>query len=147
MRKKEAEVAAEKTVNELFEGSNPANKVKETVTQADIDAAQAKVDAVTDLAKKEELQAHVDKAQAEFDAKKEAEVVAEKAVNELFEGSNPANKVKETVTQADIDAAQAKVDAVTDLAKKEELQAHVDKAQAEFDAEKRSRSRSGKNSE
>ncbi|MBC1605063.1 hypothetical protein HCJ39_10085 [Listeria rocourtiae] len=134
--KKEAEVAAEKTVNELFEGSNPANKVKETVTQADIDAAQAKVNAVTDLAKKEELQAHVDKAQAEFDAKKEAEVVAEKAVNELFEGSNPANKVKETVTQADIDAAQAKVDAVTDLAKKEELQAHVDKAQAEFDAKK-----------
>ncbi|EUJ47386.1 hypothetical protein PROCOU_09836 [Listeria rocourtiae FSL F6-920] len=208
----EKETVAEKAVNELFEGNNPANKMKETVTQADIDAAQAKVDAVTDPAKKAELQAHIDKAQAEFDAKKEAEAAdkeqqamagflvnqlyqdnnpatdaikattnqatigeaqaqidkllpsavktdlqnklnraqellnakntaeadAQKVVNELFEGNNPANKMKETVTQADIDAAQAKVDDVTDPAKKAELQAHVDKAQAEFDAKKRS---------
>ncbi|EUJ41404.1 toxin Cry1Ac domain D-VI-related protein, partial [Listeria rocourtiae] len=129
-----AKNTAEKAVNELFEGNKPANKIKETVTQADIDAAQAKVDALTDPAKKAELQAHIDKAQVAFDAKKEAEVVAEKAVNELFEGNNPANKVKETVKQTDIDAAQEKVNAITDPAKKAELQAHVDKAQAEFDA-------------
>ncbi|TDR51041.1 toxin Cry1Ac domain D-VI-related protein, partial [Paenilisteria rocourtiae] len=204
----DAQKAVDVAVNELFEGNNPANKIKETVTQADIDAAQAKVDKVTDSAKKAELQAHIDKAQAEFDVKKEAEaadkgqqliagflvnqlyqnnepltdaikattnqaaidkaqaqidlllpsavktdlqnklnraqellnatntaeVTAEKAVNELFEGNNPANALKETVTQAELDAAQAKVDAVTDTAKKAELQAHVDKAQSLLDA-------------
>ncbi|TDR52218.1 toxin Cry1Ac domain D-VI-related protein, partial [Paenilisteria rocourtiae] len=195
------------SVNALFKEDNPVNTIKETITQADIDAAQAKVDAIKDNpATTAELQAHVDKAQAEFDAKKEAEAAdkgqqaiagflvnqlyqnnnpatdaikattnqaaideaqaqidkllpsavktdlqnklnraqelldAQKAVdiavNELFEGNNPANKIKETVTQADIDAAQAKVDKVTDPAKKAELQAHIDKAQAEFDAKK-----------
>ncbi|MBC1605049.1 hypothetical protein HCJ39_10015, partial [Listeria rocourtiae] len=123
-------VDAEKTVKELFVSNNPANVIKTTVTQATIDAAQAKVNAVKDTAKKAELQAHINKAQAELSAKTEAE----KAVKELFVSNNPANVIKTTVTQATIDAAQAKVNAVKDTAKKAELQAHINKAQAELNA-------------
>ncbi|TDR50132.1 toxin Cry1Ac domain D-VI-related protein, partial [Paenilisteria rocourtiae] len=125
-----AKVAAEKAVKELFVSNNPANVIKTTVTQATIDAAQAKVNAVKNTATKAELQAHINKAQAELNAK----VAAEKAVKELFVSNNPANTIKETVTQATIDAAQAKVNAVKDTAKKAELQAHINKAQAAFDA-------------
>ncbi|MBC1605827.1 hypothetical protein HCJ39_14000, partial [Listeria rocourtiae] len=125
-----AKIAAEQAVKELFVGNNPANGIKTTLTQATIDAAQAKVNAVKDTAKKAELQAHIDKAQAELSAKTEAE----QAVKELFVSNNPANTIKTTVTQATIDAAQAKVNTVKDTAKKAELQAHINKAQAEFDA-------------
>ncbi|MBC1565506.1 toxin Cry1Ac domain D-VI-related protein [Listeria booriae] len=134
----EANQAAAKTaINDLFIDNNPANHIKDTTNQAAIDAAQAKVNAVTDIATKAELQAQVDKAQAELDAKnaeKQRETDATAAINNLFIDNNPANHIKDTTNQAAIDAAQAKVDAVTDTTKKAEMQAQVDKAQAELDA-------------
>ncbi|MBC1561369.1 toxin Cry1Ac domain D-VI-related protein [Listeria booriae] len=131
------QTAAKTAINDLFIDNNPANHIKDTTNQAAIDAAQTKVDAVTDATVKAELQAQVDKAQAELDARnaeKQRETDATAAINNLFIDNNPANHIKDTTNQAAIDAAQAKVDAVTDATKKAEMQAQVDKAQAELDA-------------
>ncbi|MBC2035382.1 immunoglobulin-like domain-containing protein [Listeria booriae] len=129
------EAAAKTAINNLFVSNNPANNIKDTTTQAAIDAAQTKVNAVTDATVKAELQAQINKAQAEFDAKKaeqQREADAKKAINDLFIGNDPANNIKDTTTQAAVDTAQAKVNAVTDPAVKAELQAQVDKAQAQI---------------
>lgn len=134
---KQHETDATAAINNLFIDNNPANHIKDTTNQAAIDAAQTKVDAVTDATVKAELQAQVDKAQAELDARnaeKQHETDATAAINDLFINNNPANHIKDTTNQAAIDAAQAKVDAVTDATKKAEMQAQVDKAQAELDA-------------
>ncbi|MBC1918579.1 hypothetical protein HCJ46_07415 [Listeria booriae] len=131
------QAAAKAAINDLFIDNNPANHIKDTTTQAAIDAAQAKVNAVTDITTKAELQAQVDKAQAELNAKtaeKQREVDATAAINNLFINNDPTNHIKDTTTQAAIDAAQAKVDAVTDVTKKAEMQAQIDKAQTELDA-------------
>ncbi|WP_059141504.1 toxin Cry1Ac domain D-VI-related protein [Paenilisteria newyorkensis] len=136
---KEKEEAAQKAIDELFVDNNPENNVKDTVTQADIDNAQAKIDEIQDETKKAELQEQLDKAQAELDAKNEAaekEEAAQTAIDELFINNNPANNIKDTVTQADIDDAQAKVNAVTDPSKKAELQTQLDKAQNDLNAKK-----------
>ncbi|MBC2180129.1 hypothetical protein HCJ82_08205 [Listeria booriae] len=130
------EAAAKTSVNNLFINNDPTNHIKDTTTQALIDAAQTKVNAVTDATVKAELQAQVDKAQAEFDAKKaeqQRETDAKKAINDLFIGNDPANNIKETTTQAAVDAAQAKVDAITDPTVKAELQKQIDKAQSQLD--------------
>ncbi|MBC2263628.1 hypothetical protein HCB37_03765 [Listeria booriae] len=130
------EAAAKTSVNNLFINNDPTNHIKDTTTQALIDAAQTKVKAVTDATVKAELQAQVDKAQAEFDAKKaeqQRETDAKKAINDLFIGNDPANNIKETTTQAAVDAAQAKVDAITDPTVKAELQKQIDKAQSQLD--------------
>ncbi|MBC1574200.1 hypothetical protein HB900_06985 [Listeria booriae] len=131
------QAAAKAAINDLFINNDPANHIKDTTTQAAIDAAQAKVNAVTDVTTKAELQAQVDKAQAELNAKtaeKQREADATAAINNLFINNDPTNHIKDTTTQAAIDAAQAKVDAVTDVTKKAEMQAQIDKAQAELDA-------------
>ncbi|EUJ22444.1 hypothetical protein PGRAN_13213, partial [Listeria grandensis FSL F6-0971] len=128
---------AQTAVNDLFISDNPANHIKDTTTQA-------KVDAVTDATKKAELQTYVDKAQTELNARTaEAERVAAAttSVNDLFLSDNPANHIKDTTTQAKIDAAQTKVDAVTDTTKKAELQTYVDKAQTELDDKKHGESK------
>ncbi|MBC1796000.1 hypothetical protein HCA55_04635 [Listeria booriae] len=130
------EAAAKTSVNNLFINNDPTNHIKDTTTQALIDAAQTKVNAVTDATVKAELQAQVDKAQAEFDAKKaeqQRESDAKKAINDLFIGNDSANNIKETTTQAAVDAAQAKVDAITDPTVKAELQKQIDKAQSQLD--------------
>ncbi|MBC1795998.1 hypothetical protein HCA55_04625 [Listeria booriae] len=130
-----AEANAKKAVNDLFVSSNPANDIKDTTTQATIDAAQAKVNLVTDATVKAELQAQVDKAQTELvarDAEAKLEAAAKTAINDLFVSNNPANNIKDTTTQAAIDAAQAKVNAVTDPTVKAELQAQIDKAQSQI---------------
>ncbi|MBC2161872.1 toxin Cry1Ac domain D-VI-related protein [Listeria booriae] len=130
------EAAAKTSVNNLFINNDPTNHIKDTTTQALIDTAQTKVNAVTDATVKAELQAQVDKAQAEFDAKKaeqQRETDAKKAINDLFVGNDPANNIKETTTQAAVDAAQAKVDAITDPTVKAELQKQIDKAQSQLD--------------
>ncbi|MBC6314154.1 beta strand repeat-containing protein [Listeria grandensis] len=129
---------ARASVNDLFISNNPANHIKDTTVQATIDAAQVKVNAITnDTAQKNELQVYINKAQEELNARTAAatkEAEATTAVNGLFIDNNPTNHIKDTTTQAKIDAAQLKVDAVTDTTKKAELQTHVDKAQTELDA-------------
>ncbi|MBC1896216.1 hypothetical protein HCA68_00905 [Listeria booriae] len=129
------EAAAKAATNSLFVDNDATKGIKPATNQAAIDAAQAKVDLVTDPTVKAELQAQVDKAQAELDARTaeaQREAAAKAAINDLFISNNPANNIKDTTTQAAIDAAQAKVNAVTDPTVKAELQAQIDKAQAQI---------------
>ncbi|MBC1912260.1 hypothetical protein HCA73_06350 [Listeria booriae] len=129
------EAEAKAATNGLFVDNDATKGIKPSTDQAAIDAAQAKVDFVTDATVKAELQAELDKAQAELDARTaeaQREAEAKAAINDLFIGNNPANNIKDTTTQAAIDAAQVKVNAVTDPAVKAELQAQVDKAQAQI---------------
>ncbi|MBC1552084.1 hypothetical protein HB901_05160 [Listeria booriae] len=129
------EAEAKAATNGLFVDNDATKGIKPATNQAAIDAAQAKVDLVTDPTVKAELQVQVDKAQAELDARTaeaQREAAAKAAINDLFISNNPANNIKDTTTQAAIDAAQAKVDAVTDPTVKAELQAQIDKAQAQI---------------
>ncbi|MBA3926632.1 toxin Cry1Ac domain D-VI-related protein [Listeria rustica] len=131
-----AQNKAQEAVNNLFANQDPTGDAKTGLTQAEIDAAQALIDKVTDPAKKAELQASLDKAQAQLDADKAAQDKAREAVNNLFANQNPTGDLKTGITQAEIEAAQALIDQVTDPAKKAELQADLDKAQAKLDADK-----------
>ncbi|MBC2103455.1 immunoglobulin-like domain-containing protein [Listeria booriae] len=129
------EAEAKAATEGLFVNNDTTKDIKPATNQAAIDAAQAKIDKVTDATVKAELQAALDKAQAALDARTaeaQREAEAKAAINDLFIGNNPANNIKDTTTQAAIDAAQAKVNAVTDPAVKAELQAQVDKAQAQI---------------
>ncbi|MBC6298724.1 immunoglobulin-like domain-containing protein [Listeria booriae] len=129
------EAEAKAATEGLFVNNDTTKDIKPATNQAAIDTAQAKIDKVTDATVKAELQAVLDKAQAALDARTaeaQREAAAKAAINDLFIGNNPANNIKDTTTQAAIDAAQAKVNAVTDPAVKAELQAQVDKAQAQI---------------
>ncbi|MBC1937667.1 hypothetical protein HCA69_14960 [Listeria grandensis] len=133
----EAENKAREAVNNLFTNKDPNGNITNTMTQADIDAAQALINKVTDPTKKAALQADLNKAQSQLDAKKaqaEAENKAREAVNNLFTNKNPNGTITGTMTQADIDAAQALINKVTDPTKKAELQADLNKAQSQLDA-------------
>ncbi|EUJ32696.1 hypothetical protein PCORN_01995, partial [Listeria cornellensis FSL F6-0969] len=125
---------ARASVNDLFINNNPANHIKDTTNQAAIDAAQAKVNAITnDPTQKAELQTYVDKAQKELN-ERNTEEAARASVNDLFISNNPANHIKDATNQAAVDAAQVKVNGVTNPTVNAELQGYVDKAQAELNA-------------
>ncbi|MBC1500573.1 hypothetical protein HB943_08135, partial [Listeria weihenstephanensis] len=129
--------AATTSVNDLFINNSPANSIKTTTDQAAINAAQAKVNAVTDTVKKAELQSYVTKAQNELNARiadKTAQTIAFAAVNDLFINNNPIYPIKDTTNQAAIDAAQAKVNLVVDAYVHGELQKQIDQAKAELAA-------------
>ncbi|MBC2079794.1 hypothetical protein HCA99_11265 [Listeria booriae] len=133
----EAENKAREAVNNLFTNKDPNGNITNTMTQADIDAAQPLINKVTDPTKKAELQTDLNKAQSQLDAKKaqaEAENKAREAVNNLFTNKNPNGNITGTMTQADIDAAQALINKVTDPTKKAALQADLNKAQSQLDA-------------
>ncbi|MBC2098109.1 hypothetical protein HCJ70_03535 [Listeria booriae] len=133
----EAENKAREAVNNLFTNKNPNGTITGTMTQADIDAAQALINKVTDPTKKAALQADLNKAQSQLDAKTtqtEAENKAREAVNNLFTNKDPNGNITNTMTQADIDAAQALINKVTDPTKKAELQTDLNKAQSQLDA-------------
>ncbi|MBC1889350.1 hypothetical protein HCA63_13430 [Listeria booriae] len=129
--------AALKAVNELFNSDNPStDAIKGSTTQDSIDVAQKLVDAVTDPAVKAALQKDLDRAQELLDARNAAaaekarQEAAEKAVNELFNSDKPStDMIKDTTTQATIDAAQKLIDAVTDPAVKAALQKDLNRAQ------------------
>ncbi|MBC1358215.1 immunoglobulin-like domain-containing protein [Listeria booriae] len=131
------EAEAKAATNGLFVDNDTTKGIKPATDQAAIDAAQAKIDNVTDATVKAELQADLDKAQAALDARTaeaQREAAAKAAINDLFISNNPANNIKDTTTQAAIDAAQTKVNAITDPTVKAELQAQIDKAQAQINA-------------
>ncbi|MBC1285347.1 hypothetical protein HB818_06230 [Listeria booriae] len=129
--------AALKAVNELFNSDNPStDAIKGSTTQDSIDAAQKLVDAVTDPAVKATLQKDLDRAQELLDARNAAaaekarQEAAEKAVNELFNSDKPStDMIKDTTTQATIDAAQKLIDAVADPSVKAALQNDLNRAQ------------------
>ncbi|MBC2285263.1 toxin Cry1Ac domain D-VI-related protein [Listeria booriae] len=128
---------ANAAVNNLFTNKDPNGNITSTTTQADIDAAQALINKVTDQTKKEELQTKLNKAQSQLDAKTaqaEAENKAREAVNNLFTNKDPNSNITNTMTQADIDAAQALINKVTDPTKKAALQTDLNKAQSQLDA-------------
>ncbi|MBC2149458.1 toxin Cry1Ac domain D-VI-related protein [Listeria booriae] len=139
------QAAADKAVNELFKDNKPSTgAIKDTTDQDAIDAAQKVIDAVKNQATKDALQANLDKAQELLNAKKAEEKAeqdrqnaADKAVNELFKDNKPATgAIKDTTDQDAIDAAQKVIDAVKDQAKKDALQANLDKAQELLNAKK-----------
>ncbi|MBC1797011.1 hypothetical protein HCA55_09735 [Listeria booriae] len=127
-----AEKAATTSVDNLFIDNDPTKDIKDTTKQADIDAAQAAVNKVTDPTVKADLQKDVDKAQKALDEKTAAKT-ATTAVDNLFIDNDPTKDIKDTVKQADIDAAQAEVNKVTDATVKADLQKEIDKAQTQLD--------------
>ncbi|MBC2243033.1 hypothetical protein HCB25_03070 [Listeria booriae] len=132
-----AEAAATTSVDNLFINNDPTKDIKDTIKQADIDAAQAAVNKVTDPTVKADLQKDIDKAQTQLDAKTAevaAEAAATAATNALFVNNDPSKDIKDTTKQADIDAAQAEVNKVTDPTVKADLQKEIDKAQTQLDA-------------
>ncbi|MBC1473347.1 hypothetical protein HB852_01770 [Listeria grandensis] len=123
---------AQTTVNELFISDNPANHIKDTTTQAKIDTAQTKVDAVTDATKKAELQTYVDKAQAEL--ANNAKNAAKASVDALFSNPPTNTALKPSTTQAIINEASTKVNALPASADKTTMQADITKANTLFQA-------------
>ncbi|KMT62195.1 toxin Cry1Ac domain D-VI-related protein [Paenilisteria newyorkensis] len=127
-----AETAAREAVNNLFTNQDPAGNITGTLTQGDIDAAQALVNKVTDPTKKAALQSDLDKAKQQLADKISAETAAREGVNNLFTNQDPTGNITGTVTQKDINAAQDLVDKVTDPTKKAALQKDLDAAQTQL---------------
>ncbi|MBC2022216.1 hypothetical protein HCA81_14260, partial [Listeria booriae] len=99
---------AKTATDALFIDNDPTKGIKPTTDQAAIDAAQEKIDNVTDATAKTELQAELDKAQAELDARtaeaqREAEATA--VTEGLFVDNDASKGIKPTTDQAAIDAA------------------------------------------
>ncbi|MBC1230816.1 hypothetical protein HB816_10190 [Listeria booriae] len=133
----QAQDKAREAVNNLFENKDPKGKITDSLTQAEIDAAQGLVNQVKDTTQKAELQKDLDEAQKQLTAKKEAEekarqAAAEAALKALFYGNDVNGTIKDSTNQAAIDNVQGLIDVVTDPALKVALQAQVDKAQAQI---------------
>ena len=117
--------AATEAVNALFNGDTP----KPENTQEQIDAAKAKVDALANSDAKTALLAKITTAQNALNAEVEKENAATEAVNALFNGDTP----KPENTQEQINAAKAKVDALTNETVKTALLAKITAAQQALD--------------
>ncbi|NBA19955.1 hypothetical protein GVK83_06035 [Enterococcus hirae] len=117
--------AATEAVNALFNGDTP----KPENTQEQIDAAKAKVDALANSDAKTALLAKITTAQNALNAEVEKENAATEAVNALFNGDTP----KPENTQEQINAAKAKVDALTNETVKTALLAKITAAQQVLD--------------
>ncbi|MBC1975412.1 hypothetical protein HCA84_08015 [Listeria booriae] len=135
---KEAQDKANEAVTNLFENNDPDGDIIGNLTQDDLDKAQDLINKVTDETKKAELQSSLDKAKQQLadrtNAEKEAQDAAKASVNDLFLNNDPTKDIKATINQAAVNAAQEKVNTVTDPAVKEALQKQVDKAQAQVSA-------------
>lgn len=134
----EAQEKAREAVNNLFENKDPNGNISENMTQEDINKAQDLINEVTDETSKGALQSDLDKAKQQLadrtNAEKEAEDAAKASVSDLFLNNDPTRDIKTTTNQAAVNAAQDKVNAVTDPALKATLQKQVDKAQAQVSA-------------
>ncbi|WP_048627436.1 toxin Cry1Ac domain D-VI-related protein [Listeria ivanovii] len=125
-------------IDALFINNNPdSGDIKDTTDEAAIDVLQKEIDCLEEGITKVEYQAELDLAKRYLNSEPKRQAAAEKAVKELFINNNVVNHIKETTNQAAIDAAQVKVNAVTDTTKKAELQVHVKKAQDELDEKNR----------
>ncbi|MCD2207300.1 immunoglobulin-like domain-containing protein [Listeria booriae] len=126
------EQQAQQAVNNLFNGSNPANVIKTGLTQAEIDAAQNLVNQVTDETKKAAFQKNLDNAKKQLNDRIDAENKAQDVVNNLFENKNPNGNITGNVTKDDIDAAQDLIDKLANTTKKAELQTALNKAKQQL---------------
>ncbi|MDQ0360953.1 toxin Cry1Ac domain D-VI-related protein [Breznakia pachnodae] len=113
---------AEKAVDDLFETDG---KIKDTVTQEDIDNAKDLVDNLNDGGKKTELQDKLEDAQNQLNERN-----AEKAVDDLFDKDG---NIKDIVTQEDIKNAEDLVNKLPDGQLKDELNDKLKEAQKQLD--------------
>ncbi|MBC1814032.1 hypothetical protein HCA60_16165 [Listeria booriae] len=137
----QAQDKAREAVNNLFENKDPKGKITDSLTQAEIDAAQGLVDQVKDTTKKAELQKDLDRAQALFDLQNSTNTPEFIATKQAVEGlltslvsfgqqTDAYGAVKLDTTQAKIYAAQDKLDLVSDqVVEKAALTAQLAKAQ------------------
>ncbi|MDQ0360717.1 toxin Cry1Ac domain D-VI-related protein [Breznakia pachnodae] len=114
---------AKNKVDDLFTDGTHTD-ITDGLTQKDIDKAQDAVDKLPDGALKDELQKEIDKAQDMLNAKD--------AVGDLLDKDGNLNS---DVTQKDIDKAQELVNKLPDGDLKDELQAVIDEAQRQLDAQ------------
>ncbi|MBC2172564.1 toxin Cry1Ac domain D-VI-related protein [Listeria booriae] len=126
------EQEATATTHALFIDANPINDITEDLTQEAIDTASNQVSALKESPTKNTLQANIDKAQQQL-TEKLAEQEAAIAVASLFTESH---EIVADLTQDRIDQAQLKVNAVTNLEKKAQLQEQINDAQQQLDNSK-----------
>ncbi|WP_430536672.1 toxin Cry1Ac domain D-VI-related protein, partial [Listeria rocourtiae] len=130
------EQEARTAVNNLFEENDPTKRIRLTTDQEAVDAAQKLVDKVTDSTVKAALQKDIDQANRYLDMERETATL--EVVLHLFKDGNPATKeIKETTTQAIIDAVQEMVDNLpssTTTQTRQGLQKWIDEAQELLDA-------------
>ncbi|MBC1798577.1 hypothetical protein HCA55_17710 [Listeria booriae] len=130
---------AKKAVEGLFNNNDVTGTIKDSTTQDAINNAKELVAAITDTAKKAELEAQLAEAQKQVDAKTAeaaAELarqeVAEKAIEGLFNNNDVTGTIKDSTTQDAINNAKELVAAITDMAKKAELEKAITEAQKQL---------------
>ncbi|MBC1797087.1 hypothetical protein HCA55_10115, partial [Listeria booriae] len=131
-------INARTAVNNLFENKNPNGKIREDLTQAELDATQKLLFLIGPLADRQPISDDFKKAQAQLNernaqSKTELEV-ATNAVKELFNNNDTTGTIKDNTTQEAINTAKELVAAITDADKKAELEAQLTEAQRQLDA-------------
>ncbi|MBC6315257.1 toxin Cry1Ac domain D-VI-related protein [Listeria grandensis] len=133
--------AAATDIKALFNNNDVTGTIKATTDEKAIEDAQKRIDAVTDTAKKAELQAQLDTAKQQLSDQKAAEqaenarqALAETAVKDLFNSGNVNGTIKPLTDAAAITAAEALVNAITNPARKAELQANIVEAKRQLAA-------------
>ncbi|MBC2240568.1 immunoglobulin-like domain-containing protein [Listeria booriae] len=128
-------------VKDLFSNNDVTGTIKDNTTQDAINTAKELVAAITDAVKKAELEAQLAEAQKQVDAKTEdtaaeqaRQETATNAVKELFNNNDVTGTIKDSTTQEAINTAKELVAAITDAAKKAELEAQLIEAQKQVDA-------------
>ncbi|MBC2024999.1 toxin Cry1Ac domain D-VI-related protein [Listeria booriae] len=123
---------ASKAVRELFIDNIFANDIKPTVTQVNIDSAQAKINIIADSKSKEILQGYIDKAQKQLNPR--AIDKAKESVSNLFINSDITKHIRGLVDQSQVDTAKALVESLKDETERNLLLVVIEKAQREVDA-------------
>ncbi|MGO2565027.1 MAG: immunoglobulin-like domain-containing protein [Brochothrix thermosphacta] len=121
--------AAQKAIEDLFtDGTETA--IKDSTDQEKIDETQTLIDKLPAGSDKTELQEALDHAQELLDQREIAEQIqaARESVDNLFSDATH-EELAHGITQADIDAAKAKVEALPNGSDKTELLEEVQKAQ------------------
>ncbi|MBC1561616.1 immunoglobulin-like domain-containing protein [Listeria booriae] len=131
-------INARTAVNNLFENKNPNGKIREDLTQAELDATQKLLFLIGPLADRQPISDDFKKAQAQLNernAQSKAELeAATNAVKELFNNNDTTGIIKDSTTQEAINTAKELVAAITDADKKAELEAQLTEAQKQLDA-------------
>ncbi|MBC2243107.1 hypothetical protein HCB25_03440 [Listeria booriae] len=131
-------INARTAVNNLFENKNPNGKIREDLTQAELDATQKLLFLIGPLADRQPISDDFKKAQAQLNernAQSKAELeAATNAVKELFNNNDITGTIKDSTTQDAINTAKELVAAIADADKKAELEAQLTEAQKQLDA-------------
>ncbi|MBC1561615.1 immunoglobulin-like domain-containing protein [Listeria booriae] len=140
LKKAQEQLNATNAVKGLFNNDNVAGTIKTATTQVSINDAKVLVGVVTNTAKKTELEGQIAEAQKQLDAKlaqveeQARQEAATNAVKELFNSNDVTGTIKDSTNQDAINNAKELVAAITDTAKKAELEAQLAEAQKQVDA-------------